>query len=262
MALDINKALADLRASISLRRVWIALAREDIGDQHRRTALGPLWLLLNYLAFAGVFIFIFQRGAGIPNYVPYAATGLLVWFYIMETITNSVKLFYREEGMIKGTILPLPVYVMRLTMQSVFRSSYALVGCMIILIADNVPFSLGSLWAIVGIALIFLVTPAFVMVFAFVGTIFPDSQYVVSSLMRIGMFLTPVFWMNEATGGIRHIFYYWNPFTYFLEIVRIPIMTGSLPLRSLILCACVGVLGWIAAILLLGRFRKRIVFVL
>ena len=98
--------------------------------------------------------------------------------------------------------------------------------------------------------------------FAFLGVFFPDSQYLINNVMRIGMFLTPVFWVYEGTGGFRHAFYYWNPFTYFIEIVRVPVMSGELPLRSLFACGAIGLAGWTIAILMLGRYRKKILFVL
>ena len=262
MGSNFEKALADVGAAFRMRRVWIALAREDIGDQHRRTALGPLWLLLNYLAFAGTFIFVFHRGTDGDNYVPHVATGLLVWFYMMETINSSVALFSREESLIKGTVLPLTVYVMRLTMQALIRASYAFLGCLVILALQETPITIGWAWAIAGVGLIVAITPAAVTVFAFLGAFLPDSQYVVSNLMRIGMFVTPVFWVYEGTGGVRHAFYFWNPFTYFIEIVRVPVMTGEVPLRSLFGCAAIGIILWVVAIMLLARYRKKIVFVL
>ena len=42
MLQTLESARSDIRAAFRLRHVWIALASEDIGDQHRRTALGPL----------------------------------------------------------------------------------------------------------------------------------------------------------------------------------------------------------------------------
>jgi lipopolysaccharide transport system permease protein len=259
----INGALADIRAGFQMRRVWVALAHEDIGDQHRRTALGPLWLLINYFAFAGTFIFVFHRGdAGAANYAGYVAAGLLVWFYIMETITQSVSLFAREEALIKGTTLPLSVYVMRLAMQSVIRGTYALFGCIVILVISGVALSTGWAWSVLGILIILATTPAAIILFAFAGAFFPDIQFIVSNFMRIGMFLTPVFWTYEGSGGVRHVFYYWNPFTYFLEIVRVPILSGNLPIRSLLFCTAAGFCLWAVALLLLGRFRKQVVFVL
>ncbi len=225
-----QSALSDIRSGLRLRRVWIAFAGEDIGDQHKNTILGPLWLLLNYLAFAGVFIFIFNISDGTPNYAAHVATGLLVWFYIMETLNLSVSLFVREASFIKGTTLPLTVYVMRLAMQSAIRAAYASIGCLAI--------------------------------FAFLGAYFPDSQFIVANIMRVGMFLTPVFWSYDGSNGIRHIFYWWNPFTYFLDVVRVPIVSGEFPAYPLAVCATICIVAWAFAIALLGRYRKQVVFML
>lgn len=262
MASDVSKAFADLSAAIRMRRVWIALAHEDIGDQHRRTALGPVWLLLNYMAFAATFIFIFRGGGTGTGYVSYVATGLFIWFYIMEAINQSTSLFTREESMIKGTVLPLSIYVMRQTWRSVIRSGYAFAGCIALLLMAGNPIPLGSLWAIPGMIVIILVTPAVVTIFAFIGAFFPDSPYIINNLMRIGMFLTPVFWSYEGSKGVRHVFYYYNPFTYFLEVVRVPILTGELPAFALLFCGVVGIFSWLLALLLLGRYRKRLAFIL
>lgn len=257
----IKSAMEDIGSALRMRRVWVALAQETIGDQHRRTALGPLWLLLNYLAFAGTFIFVFQRGdSSMANYPAYVAVGLLVWFYIMEVLTQSVTLFVREESFIKGTTLPLTVYVMRLFMQSVIRAGYALVGCAAILALSGIGVSAMWGWSLLGLVVVLATAPAAILIFAFLGVYFPDSQFIVSNLMRIGMFLTPVFWTYDNAGGVRHIFYYWNPFTYFLEIVRVPIIAGDVPARSFLLCVGLGLALWAFALLLLGRLRKQVVF--
>lgn len=254
-------AISDIGEAWRRRRVWITLASEDIGDQHRRTALGPLWLLINYLAYAGIFVVIFGHGRA-PNFPAYVAIGLFVWLYFAEVLTQSTSLFLREESFIKGTTLPLSTYVMRLTAQSLIRAAYALAGCVVILLVTATPISVGWLWAAFGLLLIVLVTPAAIIVFAMAGAFFPDVQFVVTNLMRLGMFLTPIFWLHSGQGGLRAVFYYWNPFTYFLEIVRVPVLTGDVPARSLMLCVALGMILWVLALTLLGRFRKRIVFVL
>ncbi|UGB44996.1 ABC transporter permease [Frateuria edaphi] len=257
------ETLAEFRAIFSTRPVWMALAREDIGDQHRRTWLGPLWLLVNYLIFAGTFIYVFQgAGAKAGNYTAYVCLGLLTWFYMTEAITLSVSLFVREESFIKGTKLPLTTYVMRLGMQSVIRSGYALAGCLAILWLNGVTPSPAWAWSGLGVLLILWVTPAAITVFAFLGAFFPDSQFIVANLMRIGLFLTPVLWTPETATGIRHLFYYWDPFTYFLEIVRVPILAGSVPIHAFVVCLVTGLALWLVALLLLGRYRRHIVFVI
>lgn len=247
---------------LAMKRLWIAFATEDIGDQHRRTTLGPLWLLVNYLAFTGTFLVIFGRGSDGSDMTAYIAVGLLVWFYISEVITQGITLFVREESFIKGTPLPLSVYVLRQAMQSTLRSGYALVGCVAILLFTGMPSPAGWLWAAASIALLIAATPAVITICGFAGAFFPDLQFVVSNLMRLGLFLTPIFWIYTGNGGVREVFYYWNPFTYFLEIVRQPIITGDLPLRSFLLCGTISLVLWLIALLMLGRFRRQVVFVL
>jgi len=172
MLVTLNSALADICAGVRLRRVWVALASEDIGDQHRQTTLGPLWLLINYLAFAGTFIFVFHRGsAAMPDYPAYIATGLLVWFYMMETIDQSVTLFVREEAFIKCTTLLVSVYVMRFAMQSAIRAGYAFAGCLGMLLVSGTDMTAAWARSALGILLILAVSvsPAVIAVFGFVG---------------------------------------------------------------------------------------------
>jgi ABC-type polysaccharide/polyol phosphate export permease len=259
-----RSAFADLSAAMSMRRLWFALASEDISDQHRRTSLGPVWLLINYILFAGTFIFIVGGPGSVPNYPAYVALGLFVWFYIMETINSGVVTFVREESFIKGTTLPLSIYIMRMTMHAVMRAAYAGVGCVVIVALSGAEPSWSWLMSLVALGLIVLVTPAAITIFAFLGAFFPDAQFIVQNLTRIGMFLTPVFWAYTGTHdrGIRAAFYYFNPFTYFLEIVRVPILSGDIPVRSFLLCITVSLVAWIVALLLLGSLRKRVAFVL
>lgn len=255
-------AINDLKGGLSRWRVWVALASEDISDQHRRTTLGPLWLLLNYLAFAGTFILIFRRGEGVPHYETYVAVGLFVWLYISETIVQSVSLFVREENFIKGTTLPLSVYIFRLTMQSMIRAGYMLGGCFMLLFLVGAPLSFGWLWALLGLAIIFLITPAAIAVFAMGGAFFPDLQFIVQNIMRLGMFLTPIFWTAGDSSGTRRILADWNPFSLFLDIVRNPILNGDVQLNTIGVCVSMGALLWLVALLFLGLFRRQIVFVL
>jgi lipopolysaccharide transport system permease protein len=205
---------------------------------------------------------LFGGRTGSPNYAVYVATGLFVWLYIAEVLTQSVVLFVREQSFIQGTTLPLSVYVLRLMMQSLIRSAYALAGCIAIVLLAGEPIGWSWLWSAGALILIVAITPAAIIVFATAGAYFPDLQFVVANLMRLGIFLTPIIWVHAGGGGIRAAFYYWNPFTYFLEIVRVPILAGEMPWRSLAICIAIGLATWALAVALLGKSRKQIAFLL
>lgn len=258
----LHNAFDDIRAGYVLRAVWIALAAEDIGDQHRRTTLGPLWLLVNYLLFAATFIFLFNPNPADHAYPVYVATGLLVWYYLMEALSLAAGLFQREEAFIRGTTLPLSVYIMRTVLQCLIRAIYALIGCVLILVLAGIPPTATWLWALPGLAIVILVTPALITVFAIAGAFFPDSNFLVGNFMRVGMFITPVFWSGAGETGLRGALYYFNPFTYFLEIVRMPLVDGTVPWSALLLCAAITLVMWGLALFLLGRHRRQIALIL
>lgn len=257
-------ALADLSAAFSRRRMWLAMASEDISDEHRRTSLGPFWLVVNYLVFAAAFIFLIGQASNVPNFPAYVAIGLFVWFYIMEVLNAGVAVFAREESFIKGTTLPLSIYVLRLTTHAIIRAGYAMVGCLAIVALSGAVLSWSWVMSLVALGVIVLVTPAAIIVFGFLGAYFPDAQFIVQNVTKVGMFLTPIFWAYTGGDdqGLRAIFYYFNPFTYFLEIVRVPIVSGEIPARSLLLCLAMSLVLWTLALYLLGKLRKQVAFVL
>ncbi|WGL17286.1 ABC transporter permease [Microbulbifer bruguierae] len=257
-----STAWADMRSALKLKNVWIALASEDISDQHKRTSLGPLWLLINYLAFTFTFVVIFQRGQGIENFPAYVSLGLLAWFFINEIISLSVTLFAREEGFLKGTVLPISTYVLRLLMQSIIRMGFTIIGCVAILSLNHTPLSLGWIYSLSGLALLILIAPAAIINLAFIGAFFPDSKFIISNIMRVGMFATPIFWHPANSGGLRQKIYELNPFTYMLEIVRQPILTDQFQTYAFLLCASIGLVLWIIAFIVLGSLRKKVIFVL
>jgi ABC-type polysaccharide/polyol phosphate export permease len=259
MLTSIDSALADIRAGLGMRRVWMALAREDIGDSHRRTRLGPVWLILNYVLFVVTLLYIF--GGQRPNYAIYLACGLLAWNFINETISQSVQLFFGEQAFIKGTVLPLFVYVMRQTMRTTIRAGYAVIGAAIIIAFVGYSPTVMWLYAVPAAVLFILTAPAVSIILAILGTLLPDVNFFIMNFMRLAFFLTPVFWY-PGKNDFRQALYDWNPMTHYLEIFRSPIVDNIIPVHSWQICSAATILLWIVAVLLLGAYRRRIVFLL
>jgi lipopolysaccharide transport system permease protein len=261
MIFSLGPAIGDIVYTVRNPAIWLELAREDVEDQYRRTLLGPLWLLVNYLVYVGAFLAIFGKERGGFNFGAYVALGMLVWIYISEALNQAIKLFSREEKYILGTTLPLTVYVMRLTLQSFIRIFYSIIGCIVLVIFSGVDISWVWLWSLFGLLLVGVTTPAAIMVFAMMGAFFPDMQFVVQNALRVGLFLTPIFWVPTAS-GIRGILYKWNPFTYFLEIIREPVFNAHVPWMAIGFCLLVSLFLWGIGLVLLVLYRKQIVFVL
>jgi ABC-type polysaccharide/polyol phosphate export permease len=255
-----RSGLADLDAALKLRGVWWELASEDVVDSHRKTMLGPVWPLLNYLLFVGTLVLILGRHAAHPNFTAYIASGMLVWLFISDVMTMSATLFAREQSFIKGTTLPISLYVLRQTMMISLRSSYALLGAVPILLYCGIEITPALLSVGSAILLLLLAAPAVAILLGMAGAYFRDIQFIVGNAMRLLMFLTPVFWINNDMGGLRGMLYHWNPLTHYIEIVRMPIVEGSVPLNSWAVVVPLTACLLAAALLMLGKFKRQIVF--
>lgn len=258
-----SAGLADLGRALAMHRVWSALAAEDVTDAHRRTTLGPAWLLVNYFVFVSTFVLLFGQATGIENYAAFVAIGLLVWTYIADTIGPATTLFVREQAMIMGTNLPLSVYVFKHMSQHVIRFAYALGGCLgILLLIVGIYPTVDWLYTLVGLAMLLLVSPAVIIVVAMLGTWLPDSGFVVNNLLRVGIFLTPVMWQERSGPALLQAIYAINPATHFINVVRAPVLGHGLPVDSLLIAGCWTLGLWVLAVLLLGVYRDRVVFAL
>jgi ABC-type polysaccharide/polyol phosphate export permease len=74
------------------------------------------------------------------------------------------------------------------------------------------------------------------------------------------MFITPVFWTHTGTGGVRGLLYYWNPLTHYIDIFRRPIVEGVIPVNSWAIALSVSAVVLVAAVVMLGKFQRQIVF--
>ena len=85
-----------------MRHVWLALAQEDIDDQHRRTTLGPIWMLANYLIYMIAFMLIFNGRSAIADRL--AAIGRAAFTNYLGSTLIGVALFYGTFGGLYGQL--------------------------------------------------------------------------------------------------------------------------------------------------------------
>lgn len=255
-----NHAFADISQALRRRHVWLTFGAQDVFDQHTRTTLGPLWLLVNFYLYWMTIYIVLGQYKQIENFGAYLALGLFVWSYMSEVISLSTSLFTREAALIKGTTLPYSSYVLQLFVQSVIRIVFSLVGCISILFFTLETITPLAMLSLTGLLVIVLTTPAVIMVFAITGAYAPDTSFLVTNILRIGFFLSPVFWLDAGGNVWRAALYFYNPFSHFIAIVRDPIWAGSFPATSMMICLAIGLAFWAGALCLLERNRNRIVY--
>ena len=252
----------DVVDSISLWRLWTHLGWGDIRKQYRRSFLGPVWISLNTALFIVVFSLIGAQLFSLPvhSYMPYFCMGHVFFSFFSSLINEGCQTYIAAEAFLKQTPYPKMTFVLRV----VWRN--------LIMLAHNFPVVLGVLWwagLLPGVLLgwfslgLALTVAAGILLVALVGAVaarFRDIHMIVTSVMQIAFFVTPVMWQPQQLTERAQLVVWMNPLAAFLDILRSP-MLGQVPGASALwlATATLGVLALLYVALYLNA-RRRIVY--
>lgn len=270
------------------RELWSA--RELLGNlvlretrgQYKRTLLGRLWSLVNPLASMLIYTFIFsivfriQPEPGDPsglNIFPlWLMCGLLPWGFFAGALNTSATSLLNNAGLI--TKVHFPRAVLPLSAVGTLGMNW-LIEMGVLLVALVLVGS--SIWAWLPGTLVFMLLLAMFAsglgwVLAIVNIHFRDTQYLLSIVLQLWMYLTPIIYpvslmqsLSDRLGGLFGTnislfdIYTLNPLYHFVTAFRQLLYDNRWP-DTIHLVTCVG---WTAAAVLLGvwvfsRSEKKI----
>lgn len=255
-------ALSDIIAGIRAADIWGRFGWREIKRRYRRTVFGPFWSTLSLA------IFVFTLGLlwanlwhqDVKAYLPFLTSGMLCWTLFSTTCTESCIGIVGQEGLIKQ-----------------LRVSYTLLACAtvwrnLIVFAHNVgiyatialyagvSITWATLLAVPGLLLICLNGLWISILLGMTCARYRDVQQVVSNLLQISMFVTPVLWSPDQLHGRALKLAEYNPLYYLIEVVRNPMM-GKMPeLFDWFVVTLIAISGWTLTIYVMSKFRHRVVY--
>ena len=244
--------------------LWLRLGWLEVRRRYRRTVVGPFWGTLSL----GVFVAAFGAvGVGLWNqkpedYLPFLTAGIIVWTMISTVITESGMLFVSSSNLFRQMRFNYSVLAYSL----VYRNCVLLVHnlsiyVVVLLIFGANKLSPAMLLALPGLALLLINGVWTALLVGMFCLRYRDLQQLITSLLQIAMFITPIFWPpSSLSGRSRIIFIDFNPFYHFIELVRAPLL-GEVPAATTwLVVGLITVVGWGVTFVFFDRFRKRIAY--
>lgn len=255
------RAVKDVVDGLAYHRFWRALAVLDWGQRYHRSMIGILWILGSFALFVAVKAVIFGSLANVPSdyFTLFVTLGFLAWMYIAAVVNEGCMVFVQSATWIRGVPMPLSTFAYQGMLRNLIAFAIAGIFAIGALIYYRWPLQPVALLAIPAVGA-FIVNSMWVQLL--LGTIsarFRDFAYLVQTMMRLLIFLTPIMWIPSQLGEIER-YIYWNPLTHFVEIFRAPILDGRAAGSSWLVVGGITVAGWIVAMLVFARYRSRIVF--
>jgi ABC-type polysaccharide/polyol phosphate export permease len=224
-----SQAVRDIAASLERHELWRTLGWADIRFRYRRTVLGPFWLTLStgVMALAIGLLYAGLLHQDISSYLPFLAIGIIIWNFFSTGTNEGCSVFIGSAGFIKAYAMPLSIYVLRLLWRNIIIFLHNFVIVVVIWTIFRWELTPTALLSIVGYVLMLMFVLGIVLFFGVLCTRYRDIPQIVSSVLQLLFFITPIMWAPASLGEKRWIAEF-NPLFSIIEVVRAPLL-GQVP---------------------------------
>jgi lipopolysaccharide transport system permease protein len=232
-----------IREVISARELLANLTLREIRGKYKRTVLGQLWSLANPLAAMLVYTLVFSfflrikpdvgNPSGLNVFALWLLCGLLPWTFLSNVINSGMGSLIENAGLVQK------VYFTRIVLPlsqvgSIGFSWLFEMGVLVVAISLFGGFVIPWLLIVVVMMIVLAIFGAGLALMLSVANVhFRDTQYFVSIILQIWMYLTPIIYplsLVESTsklhGGLLGTnitvlnIYELNPMEHFVAVFR------------------------------------------
>jgi teichoic acid transport system permease protein len=228
-----NSILQVIKENISYFYLIIRLSLFELKSSNNSNYLGVLWEIINPMILIAIYWFVFGFGirGGKPidgiEYLPWMLSGISVWFFISQVLTQGSKSIYSRMSIISKMNFPMsviPTYVIA----SKFYFHVALAGIVMIILAffgyfPTVYFFQICYFMFANLILLISIS----LVTSTLSTIIRDVQMIVQSTVRVLMYVTPILWSTENLPASVNTILKLNPLYYIVEGYRSSLLGTS-----------------------------------
>jgi lipopolysaccharide transport system permease protein len=220
------------------RDLIVAVLRRELRERFKGSVAGWVWALFAPLLSLVTYTLVFNGVVSLPNklaanspvdYGLYIFGGLLAFQLFSEMAYRAPSLLHEYSHYIKQTMFPAEVLPIISTLRA---TTYAIISISLMLLCQ-LAFAGFLNWTVL------LLVPWLLMFVAFLvgmtwflsalGAFTRDISYLMTTILPVLMFATPVFFSHEMFSPRLKLLMYANPLTGFIEIVRDIVVIGNLP---------------------------------
>ena len=248
----------ELRTLFRHRQLIAALTARDLKARYRGSILGYFWSLANPLLLLAVYTFVFTsifKNMAVKPYPLFLFSGILPWTFFAAAVLESTTAISSNAGLIKKVMFPAEALPLVVVLSHLVHFALAIP---VLLAAFGIFAALGQFTlapTMLLAPLLMLVQCVFVagiaMIVSSASVLFRDLRDIVTNLMQLGFFMTPVIYLIDSIQprGLRALLRV-NPMTPFVVAYQDVLFFGRMPNPSDV----VLILAYSAASLLLGFF--------
>lgn len=205
--------------------IW-QLALRDLFSLYRRSVIGLFWLVLT--PFIQVVTWILLKKTSILDpgtltipYPVYVLIGTMIWALFVSVQNSTMNVFKQSRMVMMRVNIPFEVFFIVQIIVKLIPFFISLSILLPLLLLFNIQISLNILLLPFSLLPILFLSTALGMLSSLLISLSYDLQRLISSLINIMMFFTPVVYsLDKINNGIFKTIVLYNPMSHFLVFTR------------------------------------------
>jgi lipopolysaccharide transport system permease protein len=199
--------------------------------RYKRSTLGILWSLMMPLTQLIVLIFLFQRivPLNIENYPAFVFSALLPWTWFSSSVSSACGLFTNNRDLLRRPNFK-PVLLMVVNALShllTYLMALPVLFTLLFLYRNSVAPTVLLLPVLILIQGVLIVGVSIIV--ATLNVFYRDVQHIVTVVLSLLFYLTPVFYRPQAISAQYSTIYTINPLAILIQDYRAILLHGTTP---------------------------------
>jgi lipopolysaccharide transport system permease protein len=203
----------------------------DIKLRYKRSIVGIGWSLINPLAELIILGFVFGilLPIAIPHYTAFLFTGLLAWNWFAGAVDGATVVIANNPPLVKLPGFPIALLPIVTVTTYFIHFLIALPILLLFLLLDDLSLTAAVLVSPLIMAIQFIFTLSIGYYLAALQVNFRDTQYLLNIALKLGFFITGIFFDPAAVDEQYQWFFRINPMTILINAYRAIFIEGMLP---------------------------------
>lgn len=253
---------SEIKAIYKWRELLWQMVGREVKARYKQSILGYFWVILNPLAQMLVMSFAFSIIMRIPTYssghIPYSIflfVALLPWTLFSNSLGSASASLVGAGSLITKIYFPRTILVISTIIAKIIDFLFANSILVIYMIFYHMPININILWIIPIFFIQQIFTLGLSLFFSAANLLYRDVQYLLSMILLLWMYLTPVIYSADMIPAKYKILFQLNPLAVIINAYRQVILAGGPPKYSSLIIAFI--VSLITLLIGLKYFKSR-----
>jgi ABC-type polysaccharide/polyol phosphate export permease len=243
-------------------RVAHLLGIQQLRHRFARSRLGQIWLTVSTAltigAMGAVWSLLWKQP--LREIMPFVGVGIIMWNFITQVLNECTLAFINHGHFYRNQKMNFSVSVYSVIYNNTLILAYNLIIVVVLIIAFGVPINWYQLQIVPAFVLTWITMAWSGYIVAMTCVRYRDIIQLVTSWLQVLFWITPVMWKPDFIPSQYQFIIDYNPFAQFLNLLRNPFLGEPVSSYTWLTTSAITFGGGILALLLIGRYQRRIIF--